>query len=210
MKKSSLSWFQNWLSRPLILGLIGGFWLISIGYALVQLWQYKNLPGVAALSPEKWPVASKIQPALGKLTLIMIVHPHCICTRASIGELAKLMTNLEGRVVAFVIFVRPQGMDEEWVNTDTWRSASRIPGVTMIRDDRGIEANFFGAFTSGQTYLYGLDGRLLFSGGITGARGHEGDNAGEDRIISLARGGTAELSDAPVFGCELQDPKGNK
>ena len=36
----------------------------------------------------------------------------------------------------------------------------------------------FGAETSGQTLLYDRDGRLLFSGGTTGSRGHDGDNAG--------------------------------
>ena len=45
--------------------------------------------------------------------------------------------------------------------------------------------------TSGQVVVYDAKGALLFSGGITAARGHMGDNAGRDRITALLRGDTA-------------------
>jgi len=47
-------------------------------------------------------------------------------------------------------------------------------------------------------------GRLAFSGGITLARGHEGDSAGLQRIRSLLRTGKADRSEAPVYGCSLR------
>lgn len=53
--------------------------------------------------------------------------------------------------------------------------------------------------------LYGADGRLLFSGGITGSRGHSGDNEGRRAIVSLLTGEGAYKSDTPVFGCSLFD-----
>jgi hypothetical protein len=58
--------------------------------------------------------------------------------------------------------------------------------------------------------LYGIDGRLLFAGGITSSRGHQGDNAGLDRVLSLVRGGKAERSESSVFGCGLFDKKKGK
>jgi hypothetical protein len=64
----------------------------------------------------------------------------------------------------------------------------------------------FGAATSGEALLYGPDGRLEFAGGITSSRGHEGDNPGADRIVSLVTTGSAELATAPVFGCPLNTP----
>jgi hypothetical protein len=53
--------------------------------------------------------------------------------------------------------------------------------------------------------LYNSDGQLLFSGGITGARGHEGDNAGEDLVIAGLNGQNVGFQHTPVFGCSLQD-----
>ena len=37
----------------------------------------------------------------------------------------------------------------------------------------------------GQTLLYDAGGTLIFSGGITGSRGHAGDNAGEAALVAL-------------------------
>lgn len=74
-------------------------------------------------------------------------------------------------------------------------------------DDNGAEANRFHAATSGQTLLYDAAGRLLFSGGITGSRGHSGDNAGQTAIVSLVNSGAAELTETSVFGCPLFEPK---
>ncbi len=45
-----------------------------------------------------------------------------------------------------------------------------------------------GSSTSGQVLLYDPSGRLAFSGGITAARGHVGDNAGSDAIVGLVMG----------------------
>ncbi|HLB76837.1 MAG TPA: hypothetical protein VJO72_07370, partial [Candidatus Dormibacteraeota bacterium] len=47
-------------------------------------------------------------------------------------------------------------------------------------------------------------GRLLFQGGITATRGHEGDSFGQERIASLLTTGAADRADAPVFGCALE------
>ena len=73
----------------------------------------------------------------------------------------------------------------------------------MIRDDNGVEAARFGAVTSGQTVLYDEDGALLFTGGITGARGHSGDNAGRASVVALFESRTGRTSWTSVFGCGL-------
>jgi hypothetical protein len=44
---------------------------------------------------------------------------------------------------------------------------------------------------------------LIFSGGITGSRGHAGDNDGEQALLeALTHGGGARAT-ASVFGCPL-------
>ncbi len=133
----------------------------------------------------------------------MLAHPHCPCTRASVGELALLMAQTQGKAAAYVLFLKLPDFTEEWEKTDLWYSAANIPGVTVLEDEDGAEAKLFNASTSGQTLLYDADGKLLFSGGITGARGHSGDNAGRGAIVSLLNEGKAEQTETAVFGCPL-------
>ena len=180
-------------------------WAFVVGAGLSVLWGYENTPGVAAEPPRQWPVDSRIRPARDRATLIMLAHPHCPCTRASIGELASLMAQSQGRLTAYVLFLKPTGFSEDWEKTDLWQSAASIPGVEAVIDNGGTEARRFHAVTSGQALLYGADGRLLFSGGITGSRGHSGDNAGRSAIASLVNTGTAERDETFVFGCPLFD-----
>ena len=176
-------------------GVLGGFaWLSS----------YKATPGpVAGESPLHWPPDSRIARDPGRATLVLFAHPHCPCTRASVSELARLMGRLPGRVSARVLFLRPGDVTEGWERTDLWRTVSGIPDAVALRDDDGVEAARFGAATSGFTVLYAPDGRLLFKGGLTASRGHEGDSFGQRRIVSLLTTGTADRSDSPVFGCTL-------
>jgi hypothetical protein len=139
-------------------------------------------------------------------TLLVIAHPHCPCTRATVEELAKIMARAKGSVDARVVFVIPRGLDQEWAETDLYRAASAIPGVHTYLDSNGEIAGRFGAATSGQALLYGADGRLQFAGGITPGRGHGGDNAGSDAIVSIIDSRSAILASTPVFGCGLATP----
>ncbi len=72
----------------------------------------------------------------------------------------------------------------------------------------GDEARRFGAATSGHVMLYDAAGRLHFSGGITPARGHEGDSLGRDAVIDLIEAyRSAGRRCSPVFGCPLATPR---
>jgi hypothetical protein len=93
--------------------------------------------------------------------------------------------------------------NDRWVQSDLWVTASSIPGVHVLRDVDGADARRFGAWTSGQTLLYDAQGRLRFSGGITDARGHEGDNAGRASLESILFHGETPAARTSVFGCGL-------
>jgi hypothetical protein len=180
-------------------------WVLVVGVGVSLLWDYENTPGVAAEPPPQWPAESQIQRAPDGYTLVLLVHPHCPCTRATIGELASLMAHTQGRLTAYVLFLKPTGFSADWEKTDLWQSAASIPGVYAVVDDGGAEASRFHAATSGQTMLYEKDGRLLFSGGITASRGHSGDNEGRSAIVSIVNAGSAESAHTFVFGCPLFD-----
>ena len=189
----------------LILIVSGILWLFIVCIGLWVLWSYENTPGVSGTPPANWPAESQIKREAGRATLVLVAHPHCPCTRASIGELAAIMTACEGRLTAYVLLLKPTGFADGWEKTDLWESAAKIPGVQVLHDDEGAEARRFHAATSGQTMLYDAEGRLLFSGGITASRGHSGDNAGRSAIVSLVNAGTADRDETFVFGCELFD-----
>lgn len=182
-------------------------WLIFVVIGLWVLLGYENAPGLAATPPAHWPDDSPIQRTPDQSTLVILAHPHCPCTRATIGELAAIMAHSQGRLTAYVLFLKPEGVADEWEMTDLWLSASRIPGVQVIQDKDGREAQRFHAATSGQAILYDPQGRLLFTGGITASRGHSGDNEGRSAIVSLVNAEAAGRRETAVFGCPLFDPK---
>jgi hypothetical protein len=126
------------------------------------------------------------------------------------------MAHAGGRLRSYLVFERPaadlpdqsQHTDLRGQHTDLWTSAAQIPGVLVTVDYSG-EAQRFGSATSGQTAIYDTRGRLRFSGGITAARGHWGDNAGVFEVESLLRGDQSRQASTPVFGCLLFGARGN-
>ena len=145
----------------------------------------------------------------GKPSLVMLIHPHCPCSRASLTELSRLAALCPGRANLSVLLLRPPGCPAAFTDTDLRRQAAAIPGVAVQTDDAGATAQRLGAATSGETLLYSADGRLLFHGGLTAARGHEGDSAGVSAVAALLNGHAAP-ADAPVYGCPLTADRRDK
>lgn len=170
------------------------------------LLDYQERAGSPAMAPRIWPDSSLVPRAAQGATLLAFAHPRCACTRATLTELARLMAHTRGRLAAHLLFVVPRGLPAAWAQADLWRTAHSIPGLDVVTDTGGVEARRFGVKASGQMLLYDPDGHLLFAGGITPGRGHEGDNAGADAIEQLAAQQPAERTTTPVFGCELDTP----
>jgi hypothetical protein len=187
----------------------GALWVIAVGSGMAVLWRYSTAPGLPAAPPRAWPRESRIEPRTDRATLIVLAHPQCPCTSATIEELDRLMARVGDRLRAHVLFATPVGAASGWEATDLWRRAAAIPGVTVLRDAEGIEAHRFHAATSGQVILYDADGRLRFNGGITAARGHAGDNPGRSAIVEMLVGNPSVASETPVFGCSLLGAEGS-
>jgi hypothetical protein len=184
-------------------GAVAVVWLCSAAAGLAVLWNYDNAPGEAAHPPSSWPSGSHLTRATETSTLIMLAHPQCSCTRASLGELAEVLARAEVRPKTIVVFLKPSTFGDGWEQTELWRMAARLPNVSVVRDDDGVEARSFGGATSGQTFVYDKRGALMFSGGITGARAHQGDNAGRQSVVALLNSGPRAHSATSVFGCPL-------
>jgi hypothetical protein len=178
-------------------------WALAILVGARVLLTYSNTPGTPAAPPPDWPAHAPVGHAEGRASLVVFIHPQCPCSRASVGELDRILVSVHDRVQTTVFFYVPADSFEDWAHTDLWKSAAAIPTVRVLTDRDAAAARRFGARTSGQALLYDSQRHLVFSGGITAARGHSGDNDGRDAIVSLLFGGQPRRRTTPVFGCAL-------
>ena len=185
-----------------ILGLLATCWLAAAVGGLYVVWAYENGPGVAATAGPQWPAGTTLTAATDRPTLVFLAHPQCTCTAASLGELAEALARARVRPKTYVVFLKPSSMPDGWEKTSLWTAAEALPDTTIVRDGDGREAERFGTVTSGQTLLYDARGSLVF-GGITGARGHAGDNAGRAAIVDLLNQASGATTSTKVFGCSL-------
>ncbi|HRH45202.1 MAG TPA: hypothetical protein PKY82_26425 [Pyrinomonadaceae bacterium] len=190
--------------KKIILGAIIFVWAITVGLGIFEMSDYTWRAGRSAIPPPK--LISEFQVTTNKdLPLLLIFfHPQCPCSRATLAELVRLLNSHENSIEIHIIFYKPASEPDEWVKTNIWRQASTIPGVTIsVADENEIKR--FGAITSGQTLLYDKEGNLIFSGGITNGRGHEGNNPGEKSIETFLQTNQITVSENPVFGCAITD-----
>ncbi len=172
-------------------------WLLAAGAGLFVLERYAATPGAEAGVPAAWPAASSLRAPAGRPMLLLFLHPECPCSRATLSELERLLAAARREVEVVALLSAP---GEALV-----ARVSSIPGVRVARDRLGEEARRFGATTSGHALLYGPRGELLYRGGITRARGHEGDNSGSEAILAHLRGERGGAR-GPVYGCPLRRP----
>ncbi len=195
-------------ARAITIRLMLAAWITVVAGGMWALLEYEHRPGISYAAPRHWPADTQLGVLNSHSTLVMFAHPKCPCTRATIGELARIMTACRDDVRAYAVFVKPPGCSTQpdWEQTDLWDSAAEIPGVTAVLDIDGIEANRFGAATSGFVLLYDREGELQFRGGITASRGHSGDNLGRTAVVKFISHGFTTVNNTKVYGCELGTP----
>lgn len=184
------------MRREAAVGVLGACWLGAVAGGF-WLWDRYDATAGPAASP------TATTDARGSWTVVMFVHPHCPCARASLTELGELLREAPAGVEAAVVFVRPRGVPAGWERGDLWDAAGKLPVVVRL-DEGGGEAKRAGAATSGHVVVFDRAGRPVFVGGITRARGRAGDNAGRKAVLAWLRG-EAGVVEVAVFGCPLFD-----
>lgn len=177
-------------------------WIAGVAAGFVVLERYSLAEGMASEGVD-WPAGTAVQPSAERPTLLMFAHPHCPCTHSSLEELNREIARQPQAADYVVVFTIPQEAGAEWRDSTLYRLASASQGVRVVLDEGGVEAQRFGAHTSGTVLLYNTHGKLMFDGGITAARGHEGDNDGLNQLDHVLREGTGQVLRFPVFGCGL-------
>ncbi|MBU8899815.1 RedB protein [Corallococcus sp. M34] len=181
-------------------------WGLAAAAGARALWVHALTAGPSEAAPSTLPADLAARTRPGAWSLWVFVHPRCPCSRATLTELARLMEDSAGHLTTRVFVGSPRQAPRGWERGELWAQAAAIPGVEVTADVDGAMARRLGAQTSGQVVLYGPDGTHQFSGGLTVARGHEGDSEGGRAIRALLASRPASSSSTPVFGCLLGTP----
>ena len=177
-------------------------WAVTIVAAFGFLAAYDQAPGPSPKSVSKLPANFDLPAKPGSHVLLMFLHPKCVCSQASVGELEKILSHAPDSVEVCLYFYKPAGKPDEWTRTGLYETARRN-GWTIRVDEDGAIARRLGAETSGHVLIFDSARNLSFSGGVTASRGHWGDNESA-RAASGALLETANsASTRPVFGCEI-------
>lgn len=192
--------------------IIFGAWLAAVLTSAIVLWAYEKRPsGLVTEATMTWPINDLVACDPDRPTVVMFAHPKCPCTRASLRELAKLADTSDASVL--VVFYVPSGANESWHQTANTELASAIPGANVLWDRDGTTARRFDVDVSGQCVAFSPQEILLYSGGITISRGHEGDNLGAASLAQCLKTSCCttpglekpqrEPQIYPVYGCTL-------
>ena len=134
--------------------------------------------------------------------LVMFLHPRCGCSLASLKELKQLVDRSPADLkVTLVIMKYEQVPDAD--EKDFQEGLKGIRGARILRDPAGNMAKNLGAMTSGITYLVANDRKIIFQGGLTPSRGHEGETIGQAFILDWLRTRREATVLEKVFGCGL-------
>lgn len=185
---------KTWIFALWVLILIGGVSAFA---------RYSYTPGEAAEAAPLWPALSSLQPNLTKPELLVFLHPKCACSHATLTDLERLIPQIGARARVRVVF-NDLGDSALLRESHSFEMAKEIEGIEVVEDPGGFESAKFGVKTSGQVFLYDERGQLVFSGGLTPSRGHEGESVGAIAVLRWLNSRKIEWQTSDVFGCSMK------
>lgn len=188
-------------------------WAMLVATGMTWVNRYGTLPGDWGETPSEWPAdAIELEPGQAP-GLWMFAHPRCPCTRASLNELQRIAHRAE--IQANVVFWQPDSsvQDENWSESDLIRLARSHPNLQVHLDHGGELTDRFDARTSGMCLVFDVNRQLVFRGGVTSSRGHEGESEAHSLILDALQNpkslivlgpkvNSSRVFEHPVFGCQ--------
>jgi hypothetical protein len=178
-------------------------WALACGAGFGTMWVHAQTPGERGGPVDGWVAPEALNLSSHRRTLVLFAHPRCPCTRATMSELERLQGDFSDQFDTRIVFYEPMDAGEAWRHTDLWERAARLPGAEVTVDPGGRMAASAGARVSGCVAVFDRAGTLEFWGGLTAARGHEGDSTGLIAIRDILRGRQPAQRTAHVYGCAL-------
>jgi hypothetical protein len=178
-------------------------WALGLGLSITALARLHHEPSPLSQLASDWPQGlTQLPVSFSASTVVMLCHPRCPCTAASLESLRILLQAAPLGTRCYIVFTVPADASPDWSSAPNWDLARSIPGVTTIADEKGALAARFGALTSGEVAVYSPGGRLRFQGGLTPSRGQTATALTMPDALAALRDDVA----APVqhvYGCEL-------
>jgi hypothetical protein len=201
---------RRWVAPFRLLHVLLGCWIVASVLGFLVLEAHNIRQGDRGNPPTSWPHGTALTLDKSRPTLLIFLHPHCPCSRASLDELAWVMSRCRGRVSPIAVVYHPAQPSDEWLRSGPGIERDLIdqPELPFCYDTNGTEARRFGIATSGHVLLFDTQGQRIFEGGITFSRGHRGVNRGREellaQILSMKLPAKPSSGSAPpVFGCPL-------
>ncbi len=185
------------------ISLLISFWAVIIALGMLQFYRYETREGAKEVSNKSWPEGTSLSYSKSKFSWVMGIHPKCPCSLATVGNLERLFRYIE-EPFHITALVRQDPLSDE-SKSKVVRRLSKLPQVSIFFDERGETAAKFGMLTSGDSRIYNRSGELIFAGGITINRSHEGWSPGASLILEQMSKGSKKSVELPVFGCNIQD-----
>jgi len=185
-------------------------WLGAIGLGVAKVLEYEWTPGALGRGLEH-PGEIGAGWENSTATLVVALHPECPCSRATVEAIDRLVAALPGRLAVHAVFLDVAAGGRRPQDSALWQRIGRIPGARAHVDASGLWCGGEAFKTSGEVCVFSAEGKLLFHGGVTASRGHEGPSRGAEAIVAALREAGPQLASvarAPVFGCGLEDPSG--
>lgn len=165
--------------------------------------RFGSTPGLQSEAPHTLPVALLGPGDSRRPTLVVALHPQCSCSLATMHELDRVLAASHQPIETLLLVYTPSHAPAHWAQPHALLAAAAPLHARVLEDLDGATAASLGARTSGQVLLYSARGRLLFQGGVTAERGHEGENASGD-LLATALASQRQAAFTPgVFGCPL-------
>ncbi|MEL6497291.1 MAG: hypothetical protein AAF937_06175 [Planctomycetota bacterium] len=174
----------------------GAAWVAAAAAGMGLFHRSMHTPGEASTPPAQ-------QAASQAPKVMFFAHPHCGCTTPSIDTLASITAESSADVA--VVLSGPAADRPDWQTTPNAKRTLQHSHLDIVHDPGGSLAERYGAHTSGHTVIYASSGDLVFSGGLSSARGMRGPSQGLGALEAALNDSTPAVSSAPVFGCRIAD-----
>ena len=104
-----------------------------------------------------------------------------------------------------LLLYQPSRLPAGWKQDTDLAKEAAVLRPRLVADIDGKYASALHASTSGEVLLYSPNRQLLFQGGLTQQRGHEGASRGDTLLFAALHGKPTAGRSTSVFGCPIFD-----